>query len=311
MTAPTDDPILWGTDTNWTSGPRTGDPLKDATLTSGVAAQGIVGGQTIKADQINQALWSATQWVEYLRSEQSAGVYGDGSDGALAAGFGTLSMTRDLFYTDGELSATDEIITNGFVPHFNGTLTTAAGAEILADGSAGATGDAGGAGGAGALAPGGLGAGAAGGAGGTDDVGTAGTAATASLGGDGGDGGASNDGSPGASFTAGPASVEPTAAQGTVRSLGGYPGILRDGVPVTGGSGGSGGSGGDTGTGGGGGGGGGVLVLAARVMAHAGVVRAAGGAGGAGMVGPDANGNGGGGGGGGGVVILINRQLNR
>jgi hypothetical protein len=98
MTAPADDPILWATDTNWSSGPRSGDALKDTAMTAGVAAQGIVAGQTLKADQINQLAWNHSQWLDYM--VRQGGRAGDWSDGDVTLGAGTTTLTRHMYYRD-------------------------------------------------------------------------------------------------------------------------------------------------------------------------------------------------------------------
>lgn len=244
-------------------------------------------------------------------------LFGSGTDGALASGAGTTTLTRDMFYTDGTLTTGDSIVTSGFEVRFSGTLTlaTADTSAIRWTGTAGgaAAGATGGTGGA-ALASASLGGGTAGGNGGTGDAdagnaGTAGTTSTNAMGNTGGTGGDGGGGSPGAGGAG--ATITNTVRQSVVAPP------LRGATLVNSGAGGGGGgsgegNGGDGGGGGGGGAGGGMVRVYANVLAtgsnvNPGVICSIGGVGGAGAAGVagDANGGGGAGGGGGGHVMVV------
>lgn len=57
---------------------------------------------------------------------RNAVFFGDGSDGALASGFGTVTMTRDMFYSSVTFGAGDTITTNGYKLFVNGVLNMSA-----------------------------------------------------------------------------------------------------------------------------------------------------------------------------------------
>ncbi len=307
MPSPTLNPIAWAADATWTSG-RPGENTK-ITPPVGVAEQGIVGNETLKAEYINAKMYNDYQWIDWMRTDQGADQYGDGSDGDVVIGAGTTTLTRDMYYDDLTLGATSILATAGFRVFVRGTLTIASGGYIHANGSDGVAGDGtGNPGGAGAVTGSVLG-GTAGGASGNNANGTAGTNATVALGGAGGTGGNGSDGRTGA---AGGTATVPVATAGGYRHLFAALGHLHGSayLQFTGGAGGGGAGGGTSGDGGSGGGGGGVLIVWARiaVIAGTGALRANGGVGGAAYTGPDAAGNGGGGGGGGGVVFFVCRQ---
>jgi len=303
MTAPTTDPILWASDTNWSSGPRSGDPLKDTSMTAGVAAQGIVAGQTLKADQLNQVLNNLSAWVGFMESEQGQGWFGDGSDGNATITGGTTTLTRDTYYADLTVAATGVLDTNGYRVFVSGTLTIVAGGVITnpaGDGSSGSTGGVGGApASTGSISGGtyvtpGDGDGSGGGA-----PGAAGANATQGLGGAGGAGGTDGAQAGGAGGT-----VALDASLGGVRHAQSNAGAFLDGTLLEGGGQGGGGGSDSANNGGGGGGPGGVIAIFAHTLNSAGTIRADGGAGGAGQTNTA-----GGGGGGGGVILLHYRRL--
>ena len=308
MSAPSDDPILWATDPNWNSGPRSGDPLKDTSMSPGVAAQGIVAGQTIKADQINQALNNLSRWVQYGFADAS-GHFGDASDGDVTLGAGVTTLTRDMYYQNLVVPVGATLVAGGFRVFCRSAVVEGV---MHHDGSAGTGGGGGapvgGVGAAGNEATGPLGAGRDGGDGGQDSVGAPaeptlldGGGFGHSLGGVGGDGGAGG-------VRAGGVSTSPIAPPGGVRHAHIALGASNTGRILRGGCGGGGG-GADhpTAFGGGGGGGGGVVSLHALQLSGSGVIRANGGAGGAGAQ-AAANNAGGGGGGGGGAVLIVSRR---
>ena len=67
-------------------------------------------------------------------------IFGDGSDGTLAGGGGTKTLTRDTFYSNATLNSGDVIVTNGFRLFVSGTLTINSGAFIRWNGNNGNTG---------------------------------------------------------------------------------------------------------------------------------------------------------------------------
>mgnify|MGYP000477646629 CR=1 FL=1 len=302
MTAPSDNPIQWASDANYSSGPRSGSPTKDTSMSAGVAAQGIVAGQSLKADQINQALNNFGLWLEFFRGEQGTGVFGDGSDGNATITGGTTTLSRDMYYADLTVEGTGVLDANGYRIFVSGTLQIDSGGVIHNDGSVGVAGAAGGTGGSagsqGSVSGNNQTAGDGDGSGGFAP-GTAGYSNADGLGGNGGAGG--TDGAE-AGGAGGVTSL--TASRGGVRHFYGNLGVFADARLVQGGSGGGGGGSDSGNNGGGGGGGGGVVVIVANTLNSAGTIRADGGDGGAGQTNTA-----GGGGGGGGVLMLAYRTL--
>lgn len=250
--------------------PSDGDPLNAASVS-----------------QDFQTLADFEAWLT-LREFFFEQLFGSGADGAVASGFGTLNMTRDMEWTNLTMLATDRINTNGFLPRVNGLYTAAAGAII--DCSASGT------------VPGGnngtIGCGGLGGA-------TAGGSAPA-LFGLGAAGGNSPAGGTGAAPT-----TPPFAWRSIPYCITGAGQVYAAGVPgtayVRGGGGGGGGANGG-GTGGVGGAGAGVPWLIAKLIAagSAWTFQAIGGNGTAGVGG---NAGGGSGGGGGAAVLIYNQKL--
>ncbi len=249
------------------------------------------------------------------------GVFGDGSDGALAYdGTTTIlgmapssnvyTLTRDIYASSITLSGTAVIKTAGFRVFCTGLTTVPSTCRIHNDGNAAVTTTAG----AITSTAGTLGAGTAGGAGGAgNNAGSAGTNLTNGFPGGTGLGGAGGTDGTHAGAAAGTWTVA-TAVMGGGRHL---PSLITghlhgsgttNTVALTtmfmGGSGG-GGAGCDNAatSGGAGGGGGGVLVLATQKLSLGGTITCTGGAGSAGI--SAANNAGGGGGGGGGVCIVL------
>ena len=254
-------------------------------------------------------------------------VFGGGGDGAQAFGFGTMTLTRDMYWTNLTLHAGDKIITNGWRIFVSGTLDISAADShsIQADGAAGAngSGSTGGAGGAGFTSAGTLGHGSANGGGGgngSTGVGNGGSNATTVVSpNNGGDPGTGGNGGTGGNAGNGGGAANTQVPWYCYRIDDDliWQHIQAGNVPVNGGfsGGGGGGGGGDFGTSTGGGAGGGgagahVLYLAARTVARGtntnpAIISAEGGAGGNGANGGATNSNGGGGGAGGGGGFLI------
>lgn len=296
MPAPTTDPIIWASDANYTSGPRSGSPTKDTTMSAGVAAQGIVAGQTLKPDQLNQALNVATNWIEFLRAEQGSGFFGDGSDGNATITGGTTTLTRDMYYADLTVEGSGVLDANGYRIFVSGTLQIDSGGVISNDGAAASGAVEGDPASTGSISgsthsPGN-------GEGGSAGVGADAADSTRAIGGNGGDGG--DNGGAIAGGAGGTCSI--LATRGGARHFHGQLGTFADGTRLQGGCGGGGGGGA---AGGGGGGHGGVVVIFAQVLNSAGTIRAVGGAGADGVSGD----SGGGGGGGGGALLLAYRRL--
>jgi len=260
----------------------------------------------------------------FLRGENLAGVYGDGSDGDVTISADT-SLSRDMFYRNLTINSGVRLDPNGYIIFVkeklvnNGTISRAGNDGTDGSPGSGGTGGSGGSEGTG-LPQGSLGSSASGGiggaganVGGTAVAGSVGIGASPSLGGNGGAGG--SGGNAGASGGAGGVATEPAASVGGFRALPLallHKDVLND-VRLLGGAGGGGGGGGeDDGTyagggGGGGGSGGGPLVIAAKVLENNGTITAKGGNGGAGGAaeGGTAGAGGQGGGGGGGDILLV------
>lgn len=221
--------------------------------------------------------------------------FGDGSDGVGNITVNT-TLTRDMFYSDLNISAGVTLTTNGFIVYVAGTLTIAATGVIDnsgAVGGAGATGT--GAGGAGGLGAGNsnssLPSGTDGGVGGgvtaaatTNQSSLAATTPTYTnadapswfRGGGGGSGGGAH----------GTADALRTASRARPYGQNGGTGGAATGTGSTGRR------------GAGGGGGGGVIIIWVNNINNGGTIQAKGGAGGNGVGPTDLSGNGGGGGGG-------------
>ena len=313
MSSPTTNPPIWGSDTNFSSGPDSGEPVKVAP-SAGVLAQGFVPGFSFLAAIINYVLYWLSSWVEFFRAESDTSKFGDGSDGTVTLGTaGTTTLSRDMFYQNLTISHASRIVQpQGYRIFVSDTLTLSAG-RIENDG-ANAVDDTAGAGGlSGSLLGGGNGAA------GPVLANTAGTQAAALVwlfGGTGGAGGADGGGESGGAAQTGTA---PPANDGSFRSFPGCVELRRTstvdqlGYRAGGGAGGSSGANDAAGGGqhgGGGGGGGGVIVIVARrlILSAGTTIRANGGNGGTGFntVGAGA---GGGGGGGGGVIVIIAREV--
>lgn len=315
MPAPATDLPEWATTAAFDPGSQAwaAQPRRDNTSLSAFAASGLVPDTQTDAESLNAWLGLLSEWISFFIAEQGVAYFGDGSDGVLSSGFGTLTLTRDMHYTDGTLSATDTIETAGFRLFFNGTLTMASGATIQNNGADATDGIANGPG-AGAPAgslPGG-GSGASGPTGGTAGNGNTPTALDFRVA-DGGAGGDSAVRSGGAA-----ASSSPYDDTRNGRAWQCLPGVYRLEVDVAGGGGtvggGQGGSsgasdGGGATTAGAGGGGAGVVWVAAyrAVLASGAIIQALGGDGADAFNG--SGDSGGGGGGGGGLLVFIHRVL--
>lgn len=232
-------------------------------------------------------------------AQQAETDYGDGSDGALVAGFGTLTLTRDAQYSAISMGATDIINTAGFMLRVQGLFTGVSGASVLCDGNITTPGGYNGSTGSGGL----------GGAPGT--TGVAAAAIVSALGGAGGlGGGAGGSGSgSGPNGGAGGTVTAPTSTAWKIPPwvfMGMYAKLTNGVLSFLSLFGGSGGGGGNNngGVAGQGGGGGGVVFLVARQVSGAFTLRARGGAGQAGVSSLGA----GGGGGGGGAAVLVRHQ---
>ena len=266
---------------------------------------------------------ATANWVTTLVGTPALALwlFGDGADGTLSAGFGTVTLTRDTYYSSVTFQAGDVINTANFKLFVSGTLNIAA-ADAGAIKNDGLTGNAGvTAGTAGATktatALGTLGAagnGSAGRAGGTaaGSNGTAGTSTNPGQGGNTGLAGNAGSGSGGAGGTRGGGAtcVTPMIVhRHMVDCIRGA--TLLAGASGGGGGGGGGGDGTSGGGGGSGGTGGGTLWVCARTIArgtnsNVGVFRSIGGTGGAGGAATAGNrGGGGGGSGGGGGWVYI------
>lgn len=295
----------WATDTNYTTGARTGSPLKVLAPT-GEAAQGIVAGNPLFGAYLNALFNKMIAW----QLDAGRGVFGDGSAGDLTMSAGTTTLAGPMSADNLIVPNGATIATNGYPIFVRNLLTIESGGIIQGNGGAGLAGNGSGRTGGTAGAGNYYGSGGAGGASGVGVAGTAGTSVSSAVGGAGGAGGASNDTGSDASEAGGTGGAILTVPDMPFAAL---PWLLElhspAGTAHRGGAGGGGGGGGDLGDGGSGGGGGGIVIVVAfrAVLAGTGCIRADGGAGGAAYTGPDALGNGGGGGGGGGLAALICR----
>lgn len=311
MTQPTTDILIPATNTNYSTGPATGQPTK-VTMSAGELADAMLAGGPVLVQHLNYLLNNLALWVDYQRDDL-IGNFGDGSDGTVTITGGTTTITRDMYYETLTVTGTGILETNGYRVFVRGTCTIQAGGIVQNPGIAGAGGAIGGGAGT-AAAAGSLGGGFIGGAGIADAVGNPGANATDALGGAGGAGGATvgvvRAGGAGGTATA------PAAADGGTRHACVRVGQILGGgnTPIVtslrgGAGGGSGASVAGGATSGGGGGGGGVVCLIAYslVLAAGAIIRAPGGAAGAPQAG--AVEIGGSGGGGGGLVLLAYRLL--
>ena len=315
MARPTDDPIAWATDTNWSSGSRAGSALKTA-VTVGQAAQGFVAGLKLWAGYLNSVLNNQYDWIRYFRDERGTDRYGDGADGnTVVAASGTLTLTEDLYSADVTLGDNCTVETAGYRWFASGTVTVGDGVVIDNSGDRGDDGTGGAGTGAGGAA------GSLGGSGSADGAapqagaaaGTQGTSLASrsciQLGGLGGAGGADGQGNAGGAQR----DVAPAARASRYRHAPDCFALRESDFSDTtayagGGQGGS--SGGNESIGGGqqsggGGGGGGVMGIYWRraVLSSSCEFRVDGGRGGDGFT--TANGSGGGGGGGGGFGVFV------
>lgn len=304
MAAPTDDLIAWATDATYTTGARIGLTTK-TTLALAAAAFGFLPGVGFPTDVINAVLNRNYQWLEFTRSEQGLGLFGDGSDGDVTITGGTTTISRDMYYASLTVEGTGILRTGSYRVFVNGTMMVDVGGVVNNDGNAGDDTVSGGAGGI-AFGGGSLGVNGAGGSSVTGAPGGAGSSTANAVGGAGGAGGLSSSFAGGA----GGASVNPGIQDGGWRH---YPAILgyvigTTGLTILNGGGGGGAGGADTGTeAGGGGAGGGVVGIYARILVNNGTIRSAGGVGGATELGAGDD-PGGGGGGGGGLVLTLTRE---
>lgn len=80
MTEPSDDIYDWASDTNWSSGPRSGSPTKGASPPNAATIQqGGVAGQSFKATHWNSLGDNLSRWSQYFR-DQIRNVLDGGSD---------------------------------------------------------------------------------------------------------------------------------------------------------------------------------------------------------------------------------------
>ncbi len=267
-----------------------------------------------------QALKTAADYIAFLQRMSYLPLFGDGSDGALAQGAGSLVLTANKNYTTVDLTSTANVSPGSHIIRAQQYIKLR-GTSTLGDaGNAGANDARTPPGSGGGVTNHTLGIGAIGGAGGIGTgngaPGVANTANQCSLGGAGAAGGVGAAGG-GTGGAGGGVSLN---AQLDVYNLlalmsgyaDGYNGSAFGRYQIVGGGGGGGGGGyGGSADGLPGGGGGGVVILCAPVIdVGAGcTITAAGGKGGAQTVGISGATGAGGGGGGGGVLILICDQL--
>lgn len=269
------------------SGRLAGDYTNALTITNPASAFGGDGSRLGNIGGISNGAVAITMLAPSLAQRIGIGPYGYGTDSNVTIA-GTVTLTRDMFYSNLTINAGAVLNTAGFRVFVRDTCTINSGGIIQNNGSAG-SGSAAGAG-APAATLGGGGSGASG----LVNSSVAGTNIVDALGGNGGQGGSGGTGGMAtavASTNGGPDIIKtfPNAIQG--RQLAG--GVIR------GGAGGGSGLGSSGAAGGGGGGGGGVVMIAAHIITGtSGTVQARGGNGGTGSPG-------GGGGGGGGCVIIV------
>lgn len=314
MTQPASDIKIPATNANWSTGPRVGQPTRVAN-TAAQLADGIIAGQSIKAELLNDILHNLALWVDHMRDDY-IGQFGNAADGNVTIAAGTTVLTRDMYYGTLRIEPGGILDANGY-KIFAWLLVFEAGGQIQNNGSNG--GNAGGAvgtSGAGASF-GSLGFGSAGGIGAEDAVGVGGTALSNGIGGAGGAGGATT-GVVRAGGVGG-AQNPPAANDGGYDHVGAAMGVIfgttngataQTTVLQGGAGGGSGASVAAGGRSGGGGGGGGVISIHAHTI----------------LIDPDAtpaiqaNGGdagtptgpvevGGSGGGGGGAILIAYRRL--
>lgn len=294
---------------NYAAGPSTWAATARRVVTgiTAFAAAGLEPDSPTFAQSFNEWLGRLPEWVQYFRTEQGLGFYGDGNDGSATISVNT-SLTRTMYYTDLTVDSAAVLTTASYPIFCTGTLTvTGAGSAIAWNGNAGQPSDGVGTGGAGGVGLTGvvMAGSSAGGAGGNTGVGgsagaASGRTAVAGTGGTGGAGGTSGGAGATGTLIVGDYRSVPAAVRGQAFRASGALSIL--------GGAGGGGGGGDVDGGGGGGGGGGIVLIVARqiVLASGGAIQALGGNGGDAIAGT-ADG-GGGGGGMGGAVFLISRE---
>jgi Major tropism determinant N-terminal domain len=272
--------------------------------------------------------WTSLPYAGTIGSTYIYESLGDGSDGPVTFASGTVTLTRDMYYTNMTFTG-GKLVTNGYKVFWTGVLdissASAVAGSISLNGNNGtastsATGAVGGA----ALTGVTVGGGNAGGTGATSTAAAAGVEAaapTALAVGNGGAGGAGGLGGTGSSGAGGAARAGAAVTNSLpIRRY--ETQILRGIVLIGGGAGGAGGSsgGGSAGAAGGGGGGGGsgagVIYLCGNIINRssstpADCIQANGGTGGAGFsaTGTTVGGGAGGGGGGGGWVFLLYQYL--
>lgn len=312
MPAPTRLPVPWAADTVIVGGAYAGSPVKNATLTDAVAREGLRPDETLKGDNVNEALNSFYAWIEYARAEKT-GRYGDGSDGDVVIA-GAVGLSSDMYYQNLTVPSGQILITNNYKVFVSQHCNIELGGRLIGNGADGedSTNNPGAVGGFGGLAivAGSLGQGSSGGNGGSSasagaPAGIAASGVGQALGGAGGAGGASNDGGGGTGGSGGSAAA-PTAAEGGTRHAAIAHGHL-DGSStnrLNGGSGGGGGGGGSDTEGAGGGAGGGVVAVHAAILTIDGTVEIDGGVGGNGNGVGGGAGAGAGAGGGGGLGLF-------
>lgn len=307
MAQPTDDIEIAATNANWSTGPLVGQPVK-VEPTAGELANGLVAGQSVKAEHINHILNNNGSWIANIRNDLS-GYYGDGSDGNATISGGTTTLARDMYYENLTIESSGVLNAAGFRVFVRDTLEIEGGGVVRNDGGNGGNAAGASPGSSGASAPAGSTAASGSGAAGVvDGVGAAGNNANSGIGGAGGAGGATIvpafAGGTGGTITA------PTAASGGWRDTTRLR-LLRVGastalLPGAGGGSGASGAAGSA-TGGGGGGGGMLPIYAMHLRLDGGaIIRARGGDAGT----PTDSGGidaGGSGGGGGGAVLIVYR----
>ena len=314
MTRPSVAPDF-ATDANYVAAGKPWDGQPTKVTPGAIKTEGWEPQVGLAAQHVNYMLNNHGGWINYLdENAGSAGLFGDGSDGALSfdgasavAGCtrsgSVYTATRDLHASSASFAASVQLKMAGYALYCTGLLDlSAANCIISNDGNAG-TGTTGGAVAANKF-------GTSAGSAGTDGVvGPAnGTTAASNvlngLGAVGGDGGASGGGQTGGAHAA--VSAPSNWRAGLVYQLGYF--VLSAGlIYLQGGGGGTGGGAAGGGTSGAGGGGGGILIVSTWAINISGtsIIRAIG------ANGSNASaGNAGGGGGGGGGAVLLSYRRN-
>ncbi len=145
MPAPSLSPYQWATDTLFSNGPGAGTENTKVIPTSGQLAEGLVAGESFKAQHLNALLNQYGEWLEFLSNEVTNAIDGGftGGDTDLRDRLGPAGIWE--FTRVPAVDGSDELdpsgVTTGPVQfstparrfHFRREVTTSAGATTLVD----------------------------------------------------------------------------------------------------------------------------------------------------------------------------------